>query len=152
MTEDPAAARTMVLERVIDAPVSRLWDIWTDPGSLPQWWGPEGFACRTDRIDLREGGEWVFDMIGPDGTVYPNHHKYAVMIPGERIEYTLHWGENGPKHADAVVTFEDLGGSARVTLAMTFLTQKEHDEAKGFGAYELGLETLGKLARFAGAE
>lgn len=144
-------ARTMVLERLIDAPVEAVWAAWSDPDALPRWWGPEGFSCRTARIDLREGGEWVFDMIGPDGTVYPNHHRYTRMTPRERIDYTLHWGENGPKHADARAEFADLGGRTRVTLSMTFATQKEHDEAKGFGAYELGLETLGKLARHVGA-
>jgi len=91
-------------------------------------------------------------MIAPDGTVFPNHHRYTRMVPEQRIEYTLHWGENGPKHADSVATFEDLGGKTRVRLAMTFLTQKEHDDAIGYHAVELGLQTLGKLARFAGAE
>ena len=151
MTETPAADRTMVLKRVIDAPVAALWAAWTDPESLPEWWGPDGFSCRTDRIDLREGGEWVFDMIAPDGTIFPNWHVYTKMTPESRIDYTLHWGENGPKHAESTVTFEDLGGKTRVTLAMTFATQKEHDDAKGFGAYELGLQTLGKLARVVGA-
>ena len=38
-----------------------------------------------DRIDLRTGGEWVFDMIAPDGTVFPNHHLYGEVRPEERI-------------------------------------------------------------------
>ena len=140
--------RTMVLERVIDAPVQAVWDAWTDPESLPKWWGPDGFSCRTERIDLREGGEWVFDMIGPDGTVYPNHHRYSRMQRQARIDYTLHWGEDGPKHADASAVFEDLGQRTKVTLSMTFITAKEYEEAKGFGAVELGYQTLGKLADF----
>ena len=140
--------RTMVLERVIAAPVQAIWDAWTDPESLPKWWGPDGFSCRTERIDLREGGEWVFDMIGPDGTVYPNHHRYSRMQRQARIDYTLHWGEDGPKHADASAVFEDLGQRTKVTLSMTVITAKEYDEAKGFGAVELGYQTLGKLADF----
>ena len=140
--------RTMVLERVIDAPVQAIWDAWTDPESLPKWWGPDGFSCRTERIDLREGGEWVFDMIGPDGTIYPNHHRYSRMQRQARIDYTLHWGEDGLKHADASAVFEDLGQRTKVTLSMTFITAKEYEEAKGFGAVELGYQTLGKLAAF----
>jgi hypothetical protein len=35
---------------------------------------------------------------------------------------------------------------------MIFATAKEYEEAKGFGAVELGLQTLGKLAQFIGAE
>jgi uncharacterized protein YndB with AHSA1/START domain len=146
------ADRTMVLERVIAAPVPLVWGAWMNPETLPQWWGPEGFTCRTMRIDLRAGGEWVFDMIGPDGTVYPNHHRYGLVKPQKRIEYTLPWGENGPKHADAFAEFVDLGDRTKVTLSMIFATAAEYETAKGFGAVELGQQTLGKLARFIGAE
>ena len=145
------ADRTMVIERMIDAPVAVVWGAWMNPVTPPQWWGPDGFFCRTQRIDLRQGGEWVFDMIAPDGTVFPNHHLYRQMQAGQRIAYTLLWGENGPKHADAWVTFEEVGGATKVTLAMVFLTVAEFEAAKGFGAPTLGQQTLGKLARFVGA-
>ena len=144
--------RTMVMTREIAAPVAVVWGAWMNPQTLPQWWGPDGFSCRTSRIDLRAGGEWVFDMIGPDGTVFPNQHLYSNVQPEQRLDYTLHWGDGGPKHADASAVFEDLGGRTRVTLSMTFVTQEEHDQAVGFGAPALGLQTLGKLARFVGAE
>ena len=149
------AERTMLLQRVIKAPRDIVWGAWFNPETLPQWWGPDGFSCRTQRIDLRQGGEWVFDMIGPDGTVYPNHHLYGDVKQGERIGYALLWGENGPKHADAWVTFEDVGedkdGATRVTLGMVFSSSAEFQQARGFGAIELGMQTLGKLKRFVGA-
>lgn len=146
------AERTMVLQRVIKAPRAVVWGAWMNPETLPQWWGPDGFSCRTQRIDLRAGGEWVFDMIGPDGTVYPNHHLYCEVRAKERIGYALLWGENGPKHADAWASFEDQDGATKVTLGMVFNTAAEFQDAKGFGAVELGLQTLGKLARFVGSE
>lgn len=142
------AARTMILQKTIRAPRSAVWGAWMNEKTLPQWWGPEGFSCRTSRIDLREGGDWVFDMIGPDGTVYPNHHRYNAVKPQERIGYELLWGENGPKHADAWASFEDEDGATKVTLGMVFATSEEFQTAKGFGAVELGYETLGKLERF----
>lgn len=142
------AERTMVLQRVIQAPRSIVWGAWMNPDTLPQWWGPDGYSCRTTRIDLRTGGEWVFDMIAPDGTVFPNHHRYNEVRPGERIGYTLHWGENGPKHADAWVSFEDQDGATKITLGMVLSTAAEFQNAKAFGAVELGQQTLGKLERF----
>jgi uncharacterized protein YndB with AHSA1/START domain len=146
------AERTMVLQRVIKAPRQVVWGAWMNPETLPRWWGPEGFSCRTKRIDLRTGGEWVFDMIAPDGTVFPNHHLYGEVRADDRIGYTLLWGENGPKHADAWVSFEEADGATKVTLGMVLSTAAEFEAAKGFGAVELGLPTLGKLARFVGAE
>lgn len=142
------AERTMVLQRVIKATRGRVWAAWMNSDALPQWWGPDGFSCRTKRIDLRAGGEWVFDMVGPDGKVYPNHHLYVDVRPEERIGYTLLWGENGPKHADAWASFEEHDGMTTVTLGMVFSTAAEFRDAKGFGAVELGLQTLGKLERF----
>lgn len=144
------ADRTMLLEREIAAPVAVVWGVWMNPETLPQWWGPDGFSCKTSRIDLREGGDWVFDMIAPDGTIFPNHHRYSVIQPHQRIEYTLHWGENGPKHADAWVDFAEVDGVTKVRLGMIFATVREYEDAKGFGAEKLGLQTLGKLARLVG--
>lgn len=149
---DDLADRTMTLRRVIRAPVAVVWGAWWNPETLPRWWGPDGFSCRTTRIDLREGGDWVFDMIGPDGTVYPNHHRYGRIIPLQRIEYALLWGENGAKHADAVVDFADRDGATALTLAMAFASVEECDRARSFGAEALGLQTLGKLARLVGAD
>lgn len=146
------AGRTMVLHRTINAPRGVVWGAWMNPATLPLWWGPEGFSCRTTRIDLRTGGEWVFDMIAPDGTVFPNHHRYHDVRAEDRLGYTLHWGENGPKHADAWAAFEDTDGATRVTLGMVFGTEAEFQDATDFGAQELGLQTLGKLARFVGAD
>lgn len=146
------AERSMVIQRRIRAPRHLVWGAWVNSERLPQWWGPDGFSCRTKRIDLRSGGEWVFDMIAPDGTVFPNHHRYSEISPQDRICYTLHWGENGPKHADAWASFEDTEDGTLVTLGMVFSTAGEYAEARGFGAVELGLQTLGKLARAAGAD
>lgn len=145
------AERTMVIRRPIKAPRQAVMDAWLDPASLPQWWGPDGFTCRTKRIDIRTGGDWVFDMIAPDGTVFPNHHRYA-EVGANRLSYTLLWGENGPRHADAWASFDEIAGITTVTLGMVMNTAKEYQDAKGFGAPALGLQTLGKLARFIGAD
>ena len=143
-----AAERTLVLQRVIKAPRTVVWGAWMNSETLPQWWGPDGFSCRTKRIDLRTGGEWVFDMIAPDGTVFPNHHRYGEIRAEDSLVYTLLWGENGPKHADAWASFEDHDGSTKVTLGMILSTAAEFQQAKDMGAVELGLQTLGKLERF----
>lgn len=143
------AGRTMVLERTMKVPRNIVWKAWMNKETLPQWWGPDGFPCRTKRIDLRTSGEWVFDMIGPDGTVFPNHHRYVQVRPEERIAYTLVLGENGLEHADAWASFEDQDGATKVVLGVVFSTEAEFQQAKGFGAVELAQQTLGKLERFA---
>ena len=91
-------------------------------------------------------------MIGPDGTVFPNHHRYTRHERESRIDYQLLRGEDGPEHAGVSVAFTPEAGGTRVSLRMIFADQQEFDQAKGFGAVELGLQTLGKLARQVGAD
>ena len=147
-TSGNEAERTMVVERTIAAPRSAVWAAWVNEETLPQWWGPDGFTCRTQRIDLRSGGEWVFDMMGPDGTVYPNHHLYREIVPETSIDYVLLWGENGPEHARAHASFAEQDGATHVVMTMVFASVEECRKAMDMGAVELGQQTLGKLEAF----
>ncbi len=47
-----------------------------DPARLAKWWGPTGFTSRFTVFQFEPGGQWVFDMVGPDGTVYPNESVF----------------------------------------------------------------------------
>src|SRR5688572_23741714 len=64
--------REVVLTRLIKARRETVFAAWTDPKHLPVWFGPAGFTIETKEIDVRVGGRWRFDMIAPDGAVYPN--------------------------------------------------------------------------------
>ena len=52
----------VVIERVVDATVDRVWAMWTDPSLFGAWYGPAGATCDTVRFDLRSGGERVVAM------------------------------------------------------------------------------------------
>src|ERR1019366_3759004 len=64
--------RTIVIERVLDAPRDLVWKVWTDPDEVTKWWGPEHFTTPRDMIefDLRPGGVCRMTMVGPDGVEY----------------------------------------------------------------------------------
>src|SRR6478672_9648141 len=66
---DPAV---MIGTRVLDAPRTLVFDMWSDPKHLAQWWGPDGFTTTTSAFDLRPGGVWSFVTHGPDGRDYQN--------------------------------------------------------------------------------
>lgn|GEM_PF-4919201 len=51
-----------------DAPVQTVWEAWTDPDQVAQWWGPLGFTLTTHHKELRPGGIWHDTMPEPDGT------------------------------------------------------------------------------------
>lgn len=57
----------------------------SDPACLALWWGPAGFSNVFSVFEFREGGRWVFDMIGPDGAVYANESVFTRLIPDREV-------------------------------------------------------------------
>lgn len=140
---DPA--RTMVLERVFDAPPALVYKAWTDPAHLPHWFGPQGFTTTTHAIDVRPGGGWHFDMHGPDGTTYPNFIRFVELEAGARIVIDHGESPDGPPKFRATITLEDVGGKTRLRQESVFPTVEALEVVKGFGAEALGYQTLAKL-------
>ena len=60
--------KTLVIERVFDAPVEKVWEAWTKPEEVAKWWGPKDFTSHDNKIDFRVGGKCLFVMRGPAGT------------------------------------------------------------------------------------
>ena len=135
-------ARSMVITRHIAAPVEKVMSCWTDPSVLPKWFGPAGYECRTGAIDLREGGEWTFDMEG-DGQVWPNRHRYTVLREG-MISFLMDGGDE--PSMQVTVTLAPEGAGTRVTHMVTFPDVSGKVAAIGYGAEAKGLETYAKLA------
>ena len=141
-----SADRQIVLTRLIAAPAAKIWQCWTDPTILPQWFGPEGYHCTTKTIDLRQGGQWIFDMIGPDGKVWANRHRYTLSDPPKRLEFLMDDGDDADAPMQVVVELVPEAGGTRITQTMTFPTAEMRQGALAFGADKLGQTTLAKLA------
>jgi uncharacterized protein YndB with AHSA1/START domain len=140
--------REIVLGRVIDAPRSLVYAAWTDPDQIQQWFGPDGFAIETKEIDLRLGGVWRFDMVGPDGTRYANRMVFLRMEVPSLIEV-----EHGSDQDDDPIKFrmlltfdEQSDGKTVLTLRQMHPSRERRATAIGFGAVEYGGQTLAKLA------
>ena len=106
------------LTRVYDAPVRAVWDAWTIPEQVAQWWGPRGFTITTHAKDLRVGGTWRYTMHGPDGVDYPNVTTYFVVEPYQRLVYDHGATDHTPPLFRVTVTFAEADG--RTTMELTF--------------------------------
>jgi uncharacterized protein YndB with AHSA1/START domain len=84
----------LVIHRIYDAPLTAVWDAWTEPSQTAKWWGPRGFSITTHSKDLSVGGKWVYTMHGPDGVDYPNVTTYFAVEPLKRLEYDHGANEN----------------------------------------------------------
>ncbi len=138
--------RTMTIERLIHASPEQVWRAWTDPAMLPQWFGPAGYSCQTKEIDLRSGGVWRFDMIGPDGTVWPNRHHALTYDPHHQITFLLDDDTDTSPPMQVTVALTPQQGGTLLTQSVIFPTVAAFTGAKRFGAPELGQTTLAKLA------
>ena len=59
--------KSIVVSREFNAPVEEVWQAYTDPKILDQWWGPAPWRAETKHMDFRVGGFWLYVMIGPQG-------------------------------------------------------------------------------------
>jgi uncharacterized protein YndB with AHSA1/START domain len=140
--------REIVLTRVFDAPRELVFKAWTDKEHLPKWFGPKGFSCSTHEIDIRVGGRWRFEMRSPDGKVFPNRMVFLEVKHPERI--VLDHGsdkDDDPNKFRVTITFDEQSNKKTVvTMRQLHPTAEQRKAGIGFGAVELGYQTLDKLA------
>ncbi|MBK8484458.1 MAG: SRPBCC domain-containing protein [Saprospiraceae bacterium] len=55
------------VKREFAAACPLVWDAYTKPEILDQWWAPEPWKTKTKSMDFREGGHWHYAMVGPAG-------------------------------------------------------------------------------------
>jgi uncharacterized protein YndB with AHSA1/START domain len=137
------ADREIVATRVFDAPRELVFEMWTDPVHVAQWWGPNGFTNSIQEMDVRAGGAWRLVMHGPDGTDYPNKSVYVEVVRPQRIVYDH---VSGPKFRMTATFDEEPGNKTRLTVRMVFETAALRDKtATEFGAVDGLKQTLGRL-------
>jgi len=118
--------REIRIERVFEAPIERVWQAFTDPELLAQWWG-RGNKLVIERMVVERGGHWRFVEHSSDG-VHGFEGRFREVTPMERLVQTFEWdGMPGYVAIDTAV-FEDLGdGRTRVVTTSLFHTPDERD-------------------------
>ncbi|HTB63246.1 MAG TPA: SRPBCC domain-containing protein [Opitutales bacterium] len=151
ISESVSSDREIVISRVFDAPRELVWEAWTNPKHVVNWWGPVGFTTTIEKMDVRPGGVWKHVMHGPDGTDNPNKSNFVEVMKPERIVYNHGGGKKGGPGVQfqSTWTFEELEGKTRLTIRMVFATaEKRNVVVKEYGAIEGGKQTLGRLAEY----
>ncbi|MES2892252.1 MAG: SRPBCC family protein [Bacteroidota bacterium] len=127
--------------RIVNAPRQLVFQAWTDPAHLKEWWGPAGFTNTFHEFELRVGGKWRFTMHGPDKGNYPNEVEFVqidepTLIAWKRISKPLF---------NVVATFEAVGtDKTNLVFRMVFESANECDKIRRF-AVEKNEENFDKL-------
>jgi len=139
--------REIVATRIFNAPRDLVFQVWTDPKHIGNWWGPKGFVTTTFKMDVKPGGVWRFVMHGPDGRDYENKITYLEVVKPERLVYK-HGGDKDvePVNFQVAATFEPQGEKTKLTMRMTFPSAAARDYVvKTYGAVDGLNQTLDRL-------
>ena len=119
--ENSTADREIRISRLFNAPVELVWEVWTNPDHIKNWWGPNGFSTTIHLMNVSTGGEWNLTMHDPDGADYKNRSIYKEVVPLHKIVYEH---VSAPKFM-ATVEFESQGDKTLISWCMLFDTREE---------------------------
>jgi uncharacterized protein YndB with AHSA1/START domain len=142
--------REIVVVKVLIHPRAKVFAAWMDPDALAQWYGPVGLSIENHKADIREGGEWRFDMVGMFENReqrFPNLIRFLKIVPNELIVADYGTPEpDDPNRFYMTITFdEQSAGKTVLTLRQLHPSRDRGQVVVGFGAVEYGLQTLDGL-------
>lgn len=73
--------KTITVKREFDAPLKDVWAAWTQAALLDQWWAPKPYKAKTKSMDFRDGGSWLYAMVGPDDAIHWSKADYKKIEP-----------------------------------------------------------------------
>ncbi len=128
--------RTLRLQRVIRAPVERVFEAWTVPEQVAQWWGPEYAEIPEYSLDVRPGGKWYTVMKLPDGSLPRVSGEFRAVEKNKRLVFTWAWQQDDGSRGhetEVTVTFEPVGKHTRLTLVQALFVETVHRDRHGEG-------------------
>ncbi len=119
--------KEVTLEKSYDASPETVWQAWTNPEMLKQWWGPDNVSIPECEVDLRVGGKFYIVMeageaMGPyKGTLWPMLAEYTVVEPKSKLSYKAQAWTEGQKEETTIdqttdITFAEQNGQTTVTV------------------------------------
>ncbi len=77
--------RTLTIERLLDAPIKLVWEAWTLPEHIANWWSPPGMEAKIIEHNFKVGGKWEYSMEMPDGKVFIADGEYLEISEPNKI-------------------------------------------------------------------
>lgn len=149
--KDPAA-RTMTFIAEFDAPVERVWSVWSDARTLERWWGPPEYPATISEFDFTAGGRMLYRMVSdPDGERLDGRLTFVSIDEPREIVYDEAFIPSDDSDPDdvplnrSVVTFDVVDGLTRMTIVTTFTSDEEFEQAVEFGAIEGYEQGIGQI-------
>jgi uncharacterized protein YndB with AHSA1/START domain len=135
-----AQDQQVLITRIFDAPRAQVFEAWTDPEQVAQWFGPEGFDTPRESvvIEPRVGGRYELTMVQPGtGAPFPVRYSILELEPPRLIVLRSDPMPEVGIHEATITRVElhDHGEKTRMTLSDGPYTESAHAEAGWHGAF-----------------
>ncbi len=100
---------TIIMKRKFTAPPAVVFEAWTKPEHVSQWWDPNGLPLAVCEIDLRPDGTFRWINQGPDGAHHPFTGTYLEIAPGRLLKFTVVSSSSDAPSVGTLVFREDQG-------------------------------------------
>jgi len=128
--------REIVLQRDFDAPRDLVFQAFSKPEHVNQWWGQKGSTLPVCELDFRPGGKWRFVERDASGAEWGFRGEVREITPPERIVQTFEF-EGMPGHISVeTMVLEEMDGKTRLTVTSVFDSKEDRD-----GMLQSGMET-----------
>lgn len=144
-TAERTSERELTVTRTFDAPPRLVFETWTKPELLKQWWVPKScpiplLSCETD---ARTGGRYRL-VFGQGDSRMEFFGRYLEVVPPSRLVWTNEEGGDGG--SVTTVTFEDRGGKTLLVMRDLYPSKEALDAAIASGSTSGTDETFQQLA------
>jgi uncharacterized protein YndB with AHSA1/START domain len=142
---------TVTLVAEFDAPIDRVWALWSDPRQLERWWGPPGYPATVDAHDLAPGGQVKYRMLGPDGDTHHGVWTVTAVDPPTSLEFTDAFAEGdgtpiaGMPISTIRVRLAGRQGGTRMELRAMFESREDMDNWVSTGTAEGLARAVGQI-------
>ncbi|HEX5369474.1 MAG TPA: SRPBCC family protein [Dehalococcoidia bacterium] len=137
-TPDPKL--DLVLERTIDVPTELVWEAWTRPEHLRNWFTPAPWTVADCEVDLRPGGIFRFIMRSPEGQEEGSSGCFLEVTPGRRLVWTdalLQGYRPAPQpFLTAVISMQPEGNGTRYTAMAMHRDEETRQKHEEMGFYD----------------
>lgn len=151
-TVERKSERELVVRRTFNSPARIVFEAWTKPALLKQWWAPKSFGVSfiSCEADVRAGGAYRF-VFGHPASEHPMAFfgKYIEVMPPSRLVWTN--DEAGEDGATTTVTFDERGAETLVIMRDLYPSKETLDGAIASGSIDGFGETFEQLDELLGA-
>lgn len=136
----PNHERELVLSRLIKAPREKVFQAWTNPEKLKQWFVPRPWTIAHAETDVRPGGSSLIVMRDPEGNEFPNRGVYLEVIENKRLvftdAYTEAWIPSEKPFMTVVLSFDEEQGKTRYTARVQHWSVEDRETHEKMGFHE----------------